>query len=283
MKKPLKYYYYRFRWWFAGTFHRPGKFPIHVDVELASKCNLHCVFCPHDQGFQNKGLMPITRAKNAIKQAVDGGVMSMKMNFRGEPALNKHLETCVSLANQGNLAEIFMNTNGIPYTEERIKDLKTAGLDKVKISIDGATKATYNKIRKGKDPKRWNKLLQNIQTFQKYGHNVALQMTVNNDNKKEIEKFKERFKGIPITINNERQKLKVRKHCSQPYRRMIVAHDGVVFGCCNNWWDEFPIGNLKEQTLKQIWKGDRMKQLRKHAKEYTGPCENCEIREAWKR
>lgn len=276
--KWLKYKWYRFLWWFAGKTKIPNL--VHVDIETTSNCNLHCVFCPHDQGFKNKGEMKYSMAVQVVDDAKRMGVKSLKYNFRGEPGLYKRLENLVDYC-QGKFTELFMNTNGIPYTESRIRALR--GLDRIKISIDGATKQTYESIRLGDDKNRWKKLNRNIQLFKEHGHNVQLQMTVTKNNQQEVEQFKQKFRGIPVSINKERQILTERQHCPQPYRRMIVAHDGTVYGCCNSWWDQFPIGDFNKQSLREIWRGDRMKQLRKHAKEYTGPCANCDIREAWKR
>lgn len=274
-QKTLAYKWYRFLWWFAGTFHIP--IMVHIDIETSSECNLHCTFCPHDSGFKNKGIMPFKRAVRAIEDAMLNKVKSIKFNFRGEPGLNKDLERLSAIA-YPHFTEVFMNTNGIPFTEDRIKNLM---LDKVKISIDGATKKVYNSIRKGSDTKRWEKLNRNLKAFKEY-HNVEIQMTTTKNNIKEVDKFKQKFKDIPIIINKERQKLSERKHCPQPYRRMIVAHDGAVYGCCNSWFDQFPIGDFKNESLREIWKGNRMKELRRHAKHYTGPCKDCDIREAWK-
>lgn len=282
----LRHYLYRAKWHLVGYFKPRTAFPLHIDIETASECNLHCSFCPHDFGFKNKGIMDLGMAARAIAEARKNKVKSIKFNFRGEPALNKDLEHLVYLSKKDGAykpAEVFMNTNGIPYTETRIQKLKANGLDKVKISMDGATKQTYEAIRKGDDPNRWKKLNRNIKLFQEYGHNIELQMTTTENNKHEVEAFKKKFPTLKVIVNKERQQLTERKHCPQPYRRMIVGWNGTVYGCCNNWLKEYPVGDFTKQSLKEIWNGDRMKQLRKHAKEYTGPCKNCDIREAWKR
>ena len=278
----LRFRWYRLRWWFQGTFHAPLSFPTHIDIELTSECNLHCVFCPHDFGFKNKGTMPLERAQEALRQALRYGAMSLKPNFRGEPALSPHLVDIVGQAKKGGMVDVFMNTNGIPYTKGKIEALKAAGMDRVKISIDGATRKTYESIRLGDDPNRWTKLQRNLKYFSELGPKLELQMTVNDTNRHEADQLKDAFPDIPVTINKERAIGTERRWCPQPFRRMIVAHDGVVYGCCGSWWDQFPVGHLDDDNLKDIWKGERMQQLRQHAKCGTGPCEKCDIREAWR-
>jgi len=228
-------------------------------------------------------MMPKSRMDDALDQAIKMGVKSVKPNFRGEPALSKNLINFVRKAKKGGIVDIFMNTNGIPYTAEKIRELKKAGMTRVKVSIDGATRKTYESIRLGSDAQRWPKLMKNIKTFQEEGPPLELQMTTTQSNEGEVDAFKEKFPGLKLHINKERQILTERQHCPQPYRRMIVAHDGKVFGCCQSWWDEFPIGHIDKQPLRDIWNGEKMQELRKHAKDYTGPCTNCTIREAWKR
>jgi len=68
----------------------------------------------------------------------------------GEPLLNREIFTFVKLAKErGNIVRI--TTNGTLLDRERVKALLESGLDYLAISIDGATKATFESIRVGAD------------------------------------------------------------------------------------------------------------------------------------
>lgn len=279
----IRFKLYRFRWWWRGKSHTIGKGPVHVDIEMASDCNLRCSMCPYgdnDHPYLQRGMMDTDMAKRAVDEAGAMGVDSLKYQFRGEPGLNKHLEEIVEYSSRWPFVDKFMNTNGLAFSPSRIKRLAQAGLTRVILSVDGATRATYEKIRVQGN---WDRLRARFKDFIAAGHKVQVQMTVQPDNQHEVAKFLTLWPGAKAVAKRLRQTGTVRAHCAQPYRRLIVAHDGTIFGCCNNWHNEFPVGDFRTQSLKEVWNGDRMNQLRKHAKEGTGPCANCGVGEAWKR
>lgn len=279
----LKFRVYRLQWWFVGKTKWRTAAPIHVDVELASDCNLRCTMCPYGDEkhpYVQRGMMPNWMARNAIAEAGRSGVKSIKFQFRGEPGLNTHLEEHVAYASRFGFVDKFLNTNGLAFNAKRIAELLKAGITRIIISVDGATRETYERIRVRGD---WDKLRRNVKEFISAGHKVTMQMTVQPENEHEVEQFKTLWPGAKINTKRIRHKGTVRAHCPQPYRRLIVAYDGTVFGCCNNWHNEFPVGDFKEETLSEIWRGKRMQELRNHAKCGTGPCKNCEIGEAWKK
>ncbi len=47
--------------------------------------------------------------------------------------------------------------------------------------------------------------------------------------------------------------------CEYLFEKTYIHSDGTVFACCVNW---YPLGNLRESTLAEIWHGDRYAQLR---------------------
>ena len=70
-----------------------------------------------------------------------------------------------------------------------------------------------------------------------------------------------------------------RRRCNQPWQRMIVARDGMVYPCCSDWYCTYPIGDAKKQSLKEIWTGKPMEDLRNLNRagrlNDADPCKNC--------
>jgi len=116
--------------------------PYIVDWVITDKCNLSCRHC---RGMLKGGLSN-ERAKKLIDE-----IAELKPGWviveGGEPLLREDLFELLELLRQKQL-ETHLITNGMLLTPKIIADLKRLGV-RVMISIDGATKATYEAIRHG--------------------------------------------------------------------------------------------------------------------------------------
>jgi len=69
--------------------------------------------------------------------------------------------------------------------------------------------------------------------------------------------------------------------CQQPLTRLSIIEDGKVSPCCVDYKLEIVVGDLKEQSLLEIWNSEKMQKIRKIHKDglfYTlSPCKNCEM------
>jgi radical SAM protein with 4Fe4S-binding SPASM domain len=291
MVRDLSYLIYRAKFNWRKHFEYAGDFPVHVDIELAGKCQLACTMCPYGTGAfdeSKQGMMRYDMAVEAINQAAEGGASSIKFNFRGEPGLYKRLENCIRIAKARGITETAINTNLTAFTHERLEDLCDAGLDLMIISIDGATKQTYEKIRvKG----NWQKLSSNLSHLLSL-HNrprIRIQAVMQPVNAFEIESgyYHEFFSKScdelviqKLRSNNQGE----RRRCAHPWQRLVVAWDGRVFACCNNWNNEWPVGEFPKQSLHDIWNSSNfLTILRVTAKDYNyGPCQNCKVGASYK-
>jgi len=51
--------------------------------------------------------------------------------------------------------------------------------------------------------------------------------------------------------------------CSEPWGQVTVYADGTVTPCCNTVGRNLPIGNISKNSLKEIWNGAKMMEVRK--------------------
>lgn len=285
----LSHLIYRTKFNYRKWVEHAGDFPVHIDLELSGKCQLACTMCAFgDGGFEmdRQGMMPRHIAMEAIKQAAYGGASSIKFNFRGEPGLCKFLSECVQEAKHRGIFETAINTNLTAFTFERLKNLCDAGLDLIIVSVDGAYKTTYEKIRqKG----NWYKLIENLDYL--YQRNprprIRIQMVKQQANEQEEKVFKLRFGHYTtdIVIQNIRSSNKgERRRCPQPWQRLIVAWNGTVFACCSNWEKEFSVGEFPKQSLFGIWnQSPLLHDLRNRAKSFnSNPCKDCTVGASYK-
>jgi radical SAM protein with 4Fe4S-binding SPASM domain len=73
----------------------------------------------------------------------------------------------------------------------------------------------------------------------------------------------------------------LREACPYPFYTMVINADGDVLSCCVDWNKKTKIGNAKEQSLKNIWFGDRLKEFQelhlKGMRHLNSSCQNCEV------
>jgi len=299
-----RYLWYRVKFRWAPKLDIVTSFPTHLDIELSDACNLRCVMCIQgiEDGVKGAGDMDTGFAKALIDQGVPHGLRSIKVNWRGEPALHRDLVEVIRYAKSKGILDVQMNTNGIPYTPGRIREIILTGLDRVIISIDGATKETYERIRVRAS---YEKLRENVILFWKIRNElgrvkpfIRIQMVRMKDNAHEVTQFIEMWKpyvdDIRISDVSNRgqgdasvgdQVPVARARCPQPWQRMIVARDGRVLPCCSDWHMEWIIGDAKKQRLDEIWHGKAMGELRQLLRERKldeyAPCNHCFVKESY--
>jgi cyclic pyranopterin phosphate synthase len=109
-------------------------------LSLTARCNLACPYCLPD-GVEPPGLLTLPQRLAVIEAAVALGVTSLRLTG-GEPLLHSGLEDLVAavqpLRRQG-LREIALTSNGALLSGERARTLRQAGLDRITLSLDGAS------------------------------------------------------------------------------------------------------------------------------------------------
>lgn len=289
---------YRLRWNWAPRLDYVGRLPVHLDIEPTEACNLRCVMCPTGiNGAADKRMIDMDLTKRVIDQAAENGTYSIKFTFRGEPALHRGLVEMVRYAKQRGISEVQFNTNGIPFTEAKIRDLIDAGLDRIIFSIDGADKETVEHIRLGLD---YDRLVQNVHAFHRLRAErgqvkpfIRVQMVRTRTNWDQVDRFIEQWKpwvddirindvtdrgqGPELSVNDQRPI--GRRKCPQPWQRMVVSSDGQVVPCCLDWNKEWVIGDATREPLTAIWRGERMEAMRQVQRDgrldEVKPCRGC--------
>lgn len=303
-RKDLSFAMYRIKWELATQKKYQLSFPVHIDLEINSNCNCRCIFCPHGTGETRNDLpiMSLETAKKILDELAKNKVYSIKLNWRGEPALHPNLAGIVAYAKKVGIKEVQMNTNGCLFNEQKIKDLILAGIDRVIFSIDGTTPEVYSASRVGGD---FNRAVENIKTFGRIRKELKrnkpflrVQMVRTELNKHQVNDYKKIWEGIAndirisdVTNRGQGDYLQVgdqvsvgRTVCPQPWQRMIISCEGKVLMCCSDWFEKYPLGDISKNSLKEIWKGAKMKAVRKRLKnlDYNfDPCKDCWVKESY--
>ena len=256
-------------------------YPIQLDIELNGGCNMSCPFCLHGYKKTKNVNLPIEDFKNIIHQAIELGVKSIKFNYINEPMLRKDLEECIKYAKSKGILNVYMVTNGTVLNKKRRLSLLASGITKVFISLDAATKETYEKQRLSG---MFETVKNNIKEFIKLRNSqgkkfplVRVSFLKNSINIHEKEDFEKQWANIADIINfqtmNEVPDVKTGllveksiipdKGCSFPFKQMVVDHLGNIQPCCKLEGKKLIVGNIKKMSLKEAWNSKKFTNLRK--------------------
>jgi radical SAM protein with 4Fe4S-binding SPASM domain len=174
-----------------------------------------------------------------------------------------------------------MSTNATMMDEKRADQLLDCGLDYVILAFDGASKETYEKYRTGATFEKTRENILNLlrkKLQRKSPLYVVLQMVLLKDNIPEIEKYRKlwsipgvdeiRFKRDEIQIEGTASPQshligQRRNPCHLLWRGpLYVRYDGLAYPCCY-MWEEPPVGDLRKESLMEVWNSEGMVKLRK--------------------
>ena len=276
-----------------------GDFPLHLDVESSNTCNLRCTMCQIPFGKMKTGYLDMETFDIIIDEIKKHGLPSIKFNFRGEPLMHPKIAELVKKAKDAGVMEVQFNSNGALLTKELGKKLIDAGLDRIKFSIDSINPDTYNSIRIGTT---YDNTISHVLSFIKLRNemknrfpSIQVQMVYMESNHKEAEDYIKFWKdkvnrigfsryrsGDNKTGDSERVvEIKKRIPCPQLWQRLTILWDGTILMCCGDYNMKNPLGNVKEDKLSDVWKGELLNSYRKKHVNYEfdeiDACKNCEV------
>lgn len=119
--------------------------PIAMLAELTYRCPLSCPYCsnPVEMARQESELDTETWAR-VFSQAADLGVLQLHLSG-GEPASRRDLTQLVQAARDAGLYTNLI-TSGIGLTQKRLRELDSAGLDHIQLSLQGTNPEMADEI-----------------------------------------------------------------------------------------------------------------------------------------
>ena len=267
-------------------------FPNTVILELVNRCDLECVMCY--QGFRNdakKATLDDSILDKIFSEFKKKKLNSLMLSY-SEPLLYKKFGEILKRAQEADIMDIFLFTNGNLLNEKNSKILLNSSLTRVFISIDAATRDTYDKVRVpvGKSKLKQDRLQileKNILNFTKLRDQmnkklplVRTSFVALEKNKHEVDMFIEKWKPIvdhvdiqknvvPFFELDEMKKMEEnlkddnREYsCNEPWGQVSIYSDGTVAPCCATFGRNKIIGDIKKQTLEEIWTGNEMNKIR---------------------
>jgi radical SAM protein with 4Fe4S-binding SPASM domain len=160
--------------------------PYMIDWAITNRCNLMCLHCRGvtDEGLNDKTILRIAREIPALKPEwviIEGG----------EPLLSDELFEILGILHENNI-KTYLISNGMLFNAEFAKRFAELTINLI-ISIDGADKNSYEKIRKGAS---FEKLKESVAIANEYGILDSCTITVGKHNYHQTGKLFEFVKGI---------------------------------------------------------------------------------------
>jgi radical SAM protein with 4Fe4S-binding SPASM domain len=137
--------------------------PLKLEMDIVNQCNLRCIMCHFSSDEYS------TRPKREIALEDFARVAdqlfplcsNVSLSISTEPLLHRKLDDLLRIAAQYKIPFLYMHTNGILLHERVIKRV-VGHVHQLSISVDGATKETYEHIRKGAN---FDRLIANIKAL----------------------------------------------------------------------------------------------------------------------
>lgn len=143
--------------------HEPKPGSLRVRMDITNKCNLLCKMCfyPGTVGQPKFDMEPVLFRK--IVEQVFCYAETVSLACQYEPLMSRHFDEILDIVAEGKCPRVGFVTNGTLLTRRRCERLvENPRIESIAVSIDGATKDTYERIRINA---RWEKLVENLETL----------------------------------------------------------------------------------------------------------------------
>jgi hypothetical protein len=249
-------------------------FPQVVRIETTNACNAQCTICPHKSLKRPIVNMDDGLFSRLIDECARLGCREIHLHNFGEPLMDKQLENRVSCAKSKGINKVKIFSNCSLLNCDRAKGLIQAGLDEIKISIDGASKEEFESIRV---PLKFETVMQNIvdlvnmRNLARSGMKIHVTCCSTSDKQATMQPLKDIVDGFSFSrIHNwadgeqTNSHNRLRKPCNRLWRTFTVLAGGDVALCCLDYDGRHLMGRLDENTsIRDIWNNPAYSQVRR--------------------
>lgn len=268
----------------------PLEKPLSIVFDPSSACNFRCIFCKNsDEKFRKTTRITSFEVFETLienLQKCDLQIETLSLAREGEPLMNKRFADMISLAKKsGVFKRVVTISNGALLTPEISDSLVNAGLDRILISIQGMTSEKYKQncgVNVDLD-----KIIENI----KYLHSLKKCMIhikgfyPSKEECNNLDEFRNAFyekyedicdeisleyvmpvmKEIDYSSMNlmpdvDRYGNKVSKTdvCPTAFYTLQILPNGDVSICCLNNEPYFIVGNIYNESIKEIFHNNKI-------------------------
>ncbi len=270
------------------------------NIELTNNCPMKCIMCARTYNMtRDKGFMNFNVFKKAIDELIEVNPEYVAQNERlwlhhfGESLLHPEFDKFINYASSKKIY-VCLSLNPIMLTEENALKLIYSKPALIYLSLDGHDDASFFKIRGMKNAytKSKENVLRFLELKKHYKSDIQIMLSMINfqENFESIEKARsfwekqdslngllikkfvswdgsvEQINSLEAIDKHNNKKTKTKNQivtCNFPWRAMTILWDGDVVPCCFDYDKKYALGNIKNNTLLEIWNSNKMVSLRK--------------------
>lgn len=245
-----------------------------IFFELRTKCNSQCTFCA--ASIQND-IRPDITMSFELYQKVINELSEINYNKRiafhvnSEPLLVNNLHDYISYARKKcPKSWIQILTNGRSLNNRKGEEILNAGIDELSINL-------YGKSLTEKLPVNIKKFEEEV-LYKFYDKENVYNDLPGKINKKKFPKYIKYTKAkrlVEELLSNRAGSAPNKKsnhelpnlgYCSHPFSQFNITVNGDVSQCCADFYFQSKMGNLKNNSILEIWNGKKFKNIRNNLK-----------------
>jgi radical SAM protein with 4Fe4S-binding SPASM domain len=265
--------------------------PFSIYVFPSTYCNFKCIYCAHslrpEELNEKYGLerrhMSLETYHRIIAQIAEfpHRLKLLSLTGQGEAMMNKNIAEMVRIAKNAQVAErIEIISNGRLLSQEMADSLIDAGLDILRISLQGLNSDKYQEVAGVKV--NFDEFHANLRYFFNKRKNTKLYVKImdvaleaneeekfyamfrNCSDRMYIEKMLPTYAGVPLTdtmpqadYDRQGRKIMPRNVCPLPFYMLSVFPEGDVEPC-DTLYKPVVLGNIHNERLIEMWRGEKL-------------------------
>lgn len=248
-------------------------FPSIIQIETTVLCNSSCTFCPQNEMTRGPRYMEDWVWKKIIDESRGKGILYRPFMIN-EPFVDPRLAEIIRYIREDETAKVELNSNAHMTAKTDIRAIVEAGLNVVRFSIDGLSQETYDQSGRGGSLERMvNNVLEFVAERDRQGNDCFVEvrminMDFNRHEHEDFEKFwnEKADKGTVTTYYDwpwTGQTTFVAKPCPKVQHEMFFMTDGRATLCCWDAHERGVTGDIKTNTVEEIWRGATMEKYKK--------------------
>ena len=263
---------------------RLERFPLVVQVESTTACNADCIMCPHSKLTRAGGHMDF----NLYKQIVDECSKHQRQMKYFFPFLNGELflvpgwqDYLAYARDKLPYTKIGIFTNGSLLNAKNTDAILKIQPDWIHVSFDGTSKEVFESIRRNLN---FEQIESNIIGFineRKKFHQRKPRLTISvirmKKNAEALADFLTKWRKIVDNVTVESycnwggaviddsfgRKAGKRNACFRLWTNLTVLVNGDTCLCCLDYEGKILLGDLREESIVDIWQGEKLKNIRR--------------------
>ncbi|HET7232368.1 MAG TPA: radical SAM protein [Longimicrobium sp.] len=269
--------------------------PLVDQIELTNRCPYSCRMCPRTYAMDRAlGDMPLELFERILEQ-LGGEQDYVALHHFGESLLHRELPAAVAAARSRGV-RTGLSCNPPTLRPELAHRLLDAGIANLVLSLDSLDPDTYRDIR-GRSARfdradTHVRALVQLRDAGEYDAWITLQMINMRCNAREADEFLAYCRevgvdrGVVVRMGRwdfdddrvselgEFTSPGYDGYCSRPWTSVVVLWDGRVVPCCHDYNGATVLGDLRTQTLREIWESEPVARFRDQNGSYE-MCRRC--------